>query len=254
MSVYKITFSPTGGTEKAAACLAAAFGQDIQSIDLTDPAADYGRIILSPDDICITAVPSFGGRVPAAAASRLAKIQGQGAKAIAAVVYGNRDYDDTLLELQNILAGAGFRCAAAVAAVAEHSILRQFAQGRPDAEDEAQLGEFAGKIRAAIEADSINSHIALPGHTPYREYKGVPMKPRAGKGCTSCGLCAQKCPVRAIPAESPSQTDTETCISCMRCVAICPSRARSVNSLMLAAAAQKLKKSCQTRRGNELFL
>lgn len=77
MSVYKITFSPTGGTEKAAACLAATFGQDIQSIDLTDPAADYGRIILSPDDICITAVPSFGGRVPAAAASRLAKIQGR---------------------------------------------------------------------------------------------------------------------------------------------------------------------------------
>ncbi len=227
MSVYKITFSPTGGTEKAAACLAAAFGQDIQSIDLTDPAA---------------------------AASRLAKIQGRGAKAIAAVVYGNRDYDDTLLELQNILAGAGFRCAAAVAAVAEHSILRQFAQGRPDAEDEAQLGEFAGKIRAAIEADSINSHIALPGHTPYREYKGVPMKPRAGKGCTSCGLCAQKCPVRAIPAESPSQTDTETCISCMRCVAICPAHARSVNPLMLAAAAQKLKKSCQVRKGNELFL
>ena len=121
-------------------------------------------------------------------------------------------------------------------------------------EDEAQLGEFAGKIRAAIEADSINSHIALPGHTPYREYKGVPMKPRAGKGCTSCGLCAQKCPVRAIPAESPSQTDTETCISCMRCVAICPAHARSVNPLMLAAAAQKLKKSCQVRKGNELFL
>ena len=150
MSVYKITFSPTGGTEKIASRLASVFG-DVHNIDLTDPAADYSRMILNPDDICITAVPSFGGRVPAAAASRLAQIQARGAKAIATVVYGNRDYDDTLLELQSILTAAGFRCAAAVAAIAEHSILRQFAQGRPDTEDEAQLNQFAGQIRDVIE-------------------------------------------------------------------------------------------------------
>lgn len=217
MNVYKITFSPTGGTEKNADRLVAVFGQDIQSIDLTDPAADYGQIIPNPDDICITSVPSFGGRVPASAASRLAKIQVQGAKAIVTVVYGNRDYDDTLLELQNILTGAGFRYAAGVAAVAEHSILRQFAQGRPDAEDESQLSQFAGQIWEAIETGNINIRLA-------------------------------------IPADSPSQTDTKACISCMRCVSICPAHARSVHPLMLAAAAQKMKKSCQTRKENELFL
>ena len=35
---------------------------------------------------------------------------------------------------------------AAIAAVAEHSIMRQFAAGRPDAEDERELAGFADRI------------------------------------------------------------------------------------------------------------
>ena len=44
------------------------------------------------------------------------------------VVYGNRAYDDTFVELQDVLTGAGFVCIAAVAATAEHSIMRQLPQ------------------------------------------------------------------------------------------------------------------------------
>ena len=51
-------------------------------------------------------------------------------------VFGNRAYDDALLEMQDVASEIGFRVIAAVAAVAEHSIIRKYGKGRPDADDE----------------------------------------------------------------------------------------------------------------------
>ena len=254
MSIYKITFSPTGGTQKVVDRLAKTFAGDVQEIDLTSPTTDYAVYSFHADDICFVAVPSFGGRVPAPAVSRLASMTAHGAKAVLAVVYGNRAYEDTLLELHGILVKAGFRCVAAVAAVAEHSIMHQFASGRPNQEDLDELDQFAGQIKAAIGKDVFLDAARLPGSTPYREYHVIPLHPKAGKGCTSCGLCAEKCPVGAIPASDPSHTDNDLCISCMRCVQICPAQARTVNKLLLAGAVQKLKKACMEPKKNELFL
>lgn len=253
MTIYTITFSPTGGTKKVADRLAKNFGPEVREIDLTGAAADYTRFSFSGDDICIVAVPSFGGRVPVPAVSRLASMAGNGARAVLAAVYGNRAYDDTLLELKDVLTGAGFRCAAAVAAVAEHSIMRQFAGGRPNQKDLEELDRFACQIKEAMEKGP-SGDVRVPGNRPYRVYRGVPLAPKAGKGCTGCGLCAERCPVGAIPASAPSQTDRERCVSCMRCVGICPVGARTVNRMLLAGAARKLKKACVEPKKNELFL
>lgn len=254
MSVYKIIFSPTGGTEKVTDLFAQVFGQGVQTIDLTDFAADFSRIRLSENDVCVVAVPSFGGRVPQIAAARLGEIAANGAKAILIVAYGNRAYEDTLLELKTILTHSGFRCAAAVAAVAEHSIMRQFAQGRPDEKDFAELSQFAKQIQQRIEEGQTPKDLNVPGNSPYRKYNGVPIKPAAKKSCTNCGLCARKCPVQAIPLQQPSKTDPQKCISCMRCVRICPTNSRKVNKILTTIAAKKLKKVCSERKGNELFI
>lgn len=142
----------------------------------------------------------------------------------------------------------------AVAAVAEHSIMRRFAAGRPDVQDEKEIAAFAETTRSKIESGTLSACLDLPGNRPYREYRGVPMKPQAGKSCSKCGLCENECPVGAIAASDPSKTDTQSCISCMRCIAVCPQNARSVSKVLLAAGSMKLRKICREYKKNELFL
>lgn len=259
MSVYNIIFSPTGGTKKAADLFAESFClgnlyQKGKDINLMDRSQDFSVVSFLEEDICIIAVPSYGGRVPAVAVSRLSQMKGNGARAILMAVYGNRAYEDTLIELQDVLMDSGFSCIAAVAAIAEHSIMHQFAAGRPDGQDKEELAAFAETVRSEIEAGTLSGNLVLPGNRPYREYGVIPMKPQAGKACTHCGLCARECPVEAIDAADVSKTDTKRCISCMHCVAVCPQGGRQVSKALLAASSMKLKKACSGYKKNELFL
>ncbi|MEG1775274.1 MAG: 4Fe-4S binding protein [Clostridia bacterium] len=254
MAIYKVTFSPTGGTLKVADCVAEAFEKDVVSIDLTDRGFAFAAVRFTSADLCVVAVPSYGGRAPELAMTRLRQLEGGGAKAIAIAVYGNRAYEDTLLELQDALTAGGFHCVAAIAAIAEHSILHQFATGRPNAVDAKELAAFAKTVWQRMQAGDIADACAVAGNKPYRSFGGVPMKPAATSACTHCGLCAAKCPAGAIPIDAPSKTNHATCISCMRCIAICPNAARKLNPLVLTIAAQKLKKSCGSARKNEFFV
>ena len=192
MSNYSIHFSPTGGTKKVADILARALGGEWQEVDLC---RENEAMTLTGADLCLVSVPSYGGRVPAVAVERLRRISGGGAKAVLVCVYGNREWDDTLTELQDVLEELGFVCAAAVAAVAEHSMFRQYAAGRPDAADAAELAAFAGKLREKLEG-GVFGPIEMPGkHGDYKPFGSGAFKPEATDGCTGCGLCAEQCPV-----------------------------------------------------------
>ena len=255
MNVSQIIFSPTGGTKQVTDTITNTWGMAVNEIDLTNADTDYATLSLNKEDVAIIAVPSFGGRVPALATQRITKIRGNQARCVIVCVYGNRAYEDTLIELNDVATKSGFKVIAAVAAIAEHSIMHQYATGRPDTKDKQDLQDFAKKI-----LEKINSSVAeastpqIPGNNPYKKAGGAGLVPKADSKCTNCGLCAKNCPAQAISQENLKVADSKKCIACMRCVAKCPQSARKVNGAMVSAAALAMKKACSTRKENELYI
>ncbi|RHP59080.1 EFR1 family ferrodoxin [Bacteroides sp. OF04-15BH] len=253
MKIYEITFSPTGGTKRVADFLSNELSRDITDIDLSNGNENLNKYSLTNEDTVIIAVPSYSGRVPSTAAERIAKIQGHDAKAIIVCVYGNRAYEDTLAELQDIVQQAGFIVISAIAAVAEHSIAHRYATNRPDKDDYGHLRVFAKQIGDKLRKNDFSTP-TIPGNRPYRKAANAGIVPKATKACTQCGLCASKCPVGAIDKNNPEKVNKKACISCMRCVTVCPHHARKVNGLLLAIVNMMLKKACSIRKECELYI
>lgn len=255
MKVIQIIFSPTGGTGKVADIITNAWGMPVNKIDISDAETDYSTLSFEKDDVAIIAVPSYGGRVPDLATQRISNIHGNQTPCVIVCVYGNRAYEDTLIELNDVAEKSDFKVIAAIAAIAEHSIMHQYAAGRPDEKDNSELSCFAQKILEKIHSDSTGySTPQIPGNRPYKKAGGAGLVPKASNDCTGCGLCAEQCPAQAINKENLKVTDSKKCISCMRCVVQCPQSARKVNGAMVSVAALAMKKACSVRKENELYI
>lgn len=244
------TFSPTGSTHTVARAIAATREQE--HIDLLKPIATQ---TLPADTPFLAVVPVYGGRVPAIATERLAKLQSQGGPAIAVVVYGNRAYEDALLELKNTLTQCGFRVIAAAAFIAEHSVVRSIAAGRPHEQDKQTAAEFATAIDAKLERPiAEQTLVQVPGNEEMKNLPQMPATPAVTEACGGCGYCARECPMQAIPAENPRTTDATRCILCMRCISICPRQARILPPPLEAGMTARLQACASAPRLPELFV
>lgn len=240
-------FSPTGTTGQVARTIAAGFSCPTTELDLSRPDCSAA---VGDDTVLLAVVPVYGGRVPAVALERLSRIQSKGQKAVAVVVYGNREFDDALLELKNALEHNGFQVVAAAAFIAEHSIVRSVAAGRPDENDQTIARKFGADVAERL---NVLTRVDVPGNNPYVAIKPSAVHPKTSDACIQCGQCAQQCPVRAIPMDAPNETLDDVCINCMRCVKVCPTQARALPAPFLSGAAKMLSEKAAGYKLPQLF-
>lgn len=256
--IWCVFFSPSGTTEKVmeriATNLSGSYDSGVKVWDLLrTPEGRPG--VMRPDDVLVIGIPVFSGRVPTPCLTQIKSLQGSHTPAIAVAVYGNRDYDDALLELQDLLEQQGFCTIGAAAFVAQHSIFTKVAAGRPDAADFEKIDQFSALCAERLKARQDTwKPIQIKGNRPYREILSVPIKPSANTRCTTCGVCVRICPVHAIDSANPRKTDRSLCISCTACMTACPQNARSFPHLMLSVASKGFEKKCAQRREPEWFL
>lgn len=242
--IWAVYFSGTGTTrrtvERIAGGIASRLNLPAESVDFSRPAVRQETLRFGEKNLVVFGTPVYAGRVPNVLLPFLReRIVGGGALAVPVVLFGNRNYDDALIELRNILAADGMHPIAAGAFVGEHSFSRVLGADRPNAEDEALMDEFAARVAAlaaGLDAAPVKS-VAVRGQEPLRPYytprdrAGNPInilkvKPKTDLSrCGGCGLCADLCPMGSIDPADVSAV-RGICIKCCACVKGCPTGAK----------------------------
>lgn len=245
-------FSPNGTTQTVAQTIAQRLSGQAAAYDLLRHPLEK-EVRFAEDELLLVAMPVYAGRIPTLCRDMLCKLKGSGTPAVALVVYGNRDYDDALLELADLLAANGFSVIAAGAFIAQHSIFPKCGANRPDKTDREIMFAFAEKCSGLLADFPFTCSIDVKGNPQYKTPGKVPLKPASGSKCTGCMACAEICPTKSIPLKDPRITNRETCISCGACIHCCPVHARSFSGPMYKIAELDFCKKNAAYKTPELF-
>ena len=252
--IYTLFFSPTLTTRKIVEGIANGVAEAINTarnssikvepIDITTPALRNEAVFgFDSSSLVVFGVPVYIGRVPNLLKEFFTTIKGNGAIGVPVVVYGNRAYDDALLELKDIMEGNDFKCIAGAAFIGEHSFSTTLGGGRPNENDLVIANTFGQKIALKLpdyEKDNLSGYnkekLQVPGNYPYKFFdarnsqnKGIDIRkvqPLTDlEKCNKCGLCATLCPMGSINPQDCSEV-TGKCIKCCACIKRCPSGAK----------------------------
>ena len=250
MTITAIYFSATYTTKRVVEAVATGLSNEVTTYDITNDAST-DEVAIPADELVVVGVPVYAGRVPAMAAERLRRFRGDNTPAVVVAVYGNRHYDDAVIELHDIMTEQGFCIVSAGAFIAQHSIFPKVGKARPDTEDIADIKAFADKSTELVKEGF--GEISLPGNRPYKVPGGIPIWPTASKKCTACGACDRLCPTGAIDPASPKGVDKAKCIKCGRCIVVCPTKVRRFYGIKYSLAAARFNSAFAARRENEMW-
>lgn len=266
--VWGVYFSGTGTTKKVVENLARIIGEnlsiEVENFDFTTPGERKSPLVFKENEIVVMGVPTIAGRVPNLLLDFLKSIKGNGALGVPVVLYGNRNYDDSLIELRDIMIDDGLRPIGAGAFIGEHSFSTTLGAGRPDREDMKVVEELGKKVCEKI-GNSDFSLVEVKGTPkPYRWYyqprdrKGEKIdirkvKPRTNDSCNDCKLCAQICPMGSIPFDNVKEV-TGICMKCCACIKRCPQKAKYFDDKGYLYHKSELEAEYMDRKEPEIFL
>jgi len=258
-----VYFSPTGTTKAVVQGISRGINQySGEMVDITRPDARKKPLQTSEDELLVIAVPVYMGRVPALLLEWLQAIDAQKTPVVCVVVYGNRAYEDALLELKNIMTKCGCKPIACAAYIGEHSFSSPeipVAEGRPDIQDLHHAELFGRrideKLQSILSVDQI-SEVNVPGNYPYRGDSKLWIVDfiTVSDECTQCGVCAKGCPTGAIDPENSIMINTEKCITCCACIKSCPKKARAIKNGLVKDTSISLSTRYKARKEPEFFL
>ncbi|MGH4117485.1 EFR1 family ferrodoxin [Clostridium sp.] len=268
--VNKMYFSATSTTRKVVSGIARKISENtymdiaINEIDFTMPEIREKPVCFTEEDVVIIGVPVYAGRVPNVLLKYLNSIVGNAALAIPVVVYGNRNYDDALIELKDILELNGFKVIAGGAFIGEHSFSKTLAKNRPDEKDMDIACDFANQIYKKIKTQDKTQAVIIKGNKPYRKYyrpvskEGITVDirkviPKTNSNCNDCKLCVSICPMGSIDFDDVSKLNG-ICIKCGACIKNCPTNAKYYDDAEYLRHKHELEDQFVFRREPELFI
>ena len=252
-----IYFSPNGTTKKVIDAITDGMNfQKLKQVNLIKK-SNIKKHIFTDNDVVIIGIPVYSGRIPLTVINRLKNFRANNTKTILVVVYGNRHYDDALLELKDLVIELGFSPIAAAAFIGEHSFSSPkypIAEGRPNSTDLKLAKDFGKQIMTNFEN---RNKIKVPGNYPYKERsEKLKVKPKIDIDlCDFCGMCEKVCPVDAISIfKDRVDIDEDLCIYCHVCVRICPQKAMIIDDERIIKSAKNLHEKCKQLQIPEIFL
>ena len=184
-----VYFSATQTTMRNLRAMAEGTGYSYNEVDFTLPQNRKDDVTFGEDDFVIVGSPVYGGVMPLLVREYLEQhVKGKNTPCAVVAVYGNRAFDDCLVEMEDLMTENGFVVEAAAACLGEHSFSTQIATGRPDQSDIEWAKEFGKKLKIKMDGPvkALEKGV-IPGNRPYKERKpSQPTAPVNTNGCMKC--------------------------------------------------------------------